>query len=59
MGKMWLILNSLENEIDRKIGEISEEMKEMEHKINGLLDNRAKIGELREIEKKLSKKGLV
>lgn len=54
--EMWLILNELENEIDRKVALVHEEAK---RKLVLLEADKIKIGELREIEKKLSKKGLV
>lgn len=59
MSDMWLILNSLENEIDRKIDELNEVVESKTHEIDLLLSDRDKIGELHKIEERLSKKGLL
>lgn len=56
---MWLILNKLENVIDAKIGVIHESIESKEQEIEKLLEDRQEIGELRKIEKRLSKRGMI
>lgn len=59
VGDVWLILNKMENEVDREILEVNQEIEYMREKLAPLKIRKIELGELRVLEAQLSKKGLL